>query len=658
MSKKYIATVEQLSIGETASGNHPFVKTSAGNVQVVLPGGAVQSIATTESVAAAIGGSYEKVQFFTGANTMIPATDGKTRIFHLEGGTLNALSTATWPIPTSPQRFEIQNHTGAITTFSVTTGGGQFAGMVDFDGDAVENANFIIPINSMIAVTVDEDGWVQVAPAMAGYSKSEVDTALAGKSATTHTHSDATTSVSGLMSGTDKTKLNGVASGAEVNVNPDWNAVSGDAQILNKPTIPAATVINNTLTSTSTTEALSAAQGKVLQDAKQATLVSGTNIKTVNGTTLLGIGDVPATVTVTNTDTPTLTGATALTVSTALVVGDWGKQIPVDASAGNVNIILPTAVGYSGQSIRVIRLDSSANTVTVFAFDWQGIGGIQASAAAVGLKGVGSATFKSDGTKANLAAWASPASVSRLWLPTDHANLHAWYKPESLGAVGGVAVGTWADSGGAARNLTGTAGAKVSTTGVNGYRAMATDAGSDRVDHATFGTAGDPSITIAGVADWVTGGGCIGVRGAGATNTQVGVIQTSATNLRSYLYANTTTDNPNDLVTGWNILLGSRDASTATKVHLAQNNGNTPVTANGTQVASVNDTFRIGAQDPAAGGGAGNKYAEVAVFLTALGATDRDLVNGYLAHKFALQANLSGAHNYKIAPPVIALATY
>ena len=35
-----------------------------------------------------------------------------------------------------------------------------------------------------------------------------------------------------------KTKLDGIASGAEVNVNADWNATSGDAQILNKPTIP------------------------------------------------------------------------------------------------------------------------------------------------------------------------------------------------------------------------------------------------------------------------------------------------------------------------------------------------------------------------------------------------------------------------------------
>jgi len=40
---------------------------------------------------------------------------------------------------------------------------------------------------------------------------------------------------------TEKSKLAGIAAGAEVNVNADWNAVSGDAQILNKPTIPSKT---------------------------------------------------------------------------------------------------------------------------------------------------------------------------------------------------------------------------------------------------------------------------------------------------------------------------------------------------------------------------------------------------------------------------------
>lgn len=37
----------------------------------------------------------------------------------------------------------------------------------------------------------------------------------------------------------EKTKLSGIAEGAEVNVNADWNATTGDAQILNKPALKA-----------------------------------------------------------------------------------------------------------------------------------------------------------------------------------------------------------------------------------------------------------------------------------------------------------------------------------------------------------------------------------------------------------------------------------
>lgn len=46
-----------------------------------------------------------------------------------------------------------------------------------------------------------------------------------------------TTALAGLMLPSDKTKLNGIAAGAEVNVNADWNATEGDAFILNKPTL-------------------------------------------------------------------------------------------------------------------------------------------------------------------------------------------------------------------------------------------------------------------------------------------------------------------------------------------------------------------------------------------------------------------------------------
>ena len=47
---------------------------------------------------------------------------------------------------------------------------------------------------------------------------------------------------------TEKNKLAGIATGAEVNVNADWNATTGDALILNKPTIPSAGVTSVGLT--------------------------------------------------------------------------------------------------------------------------------------------------------------------------------------------------------------------------------------------------------------------------------------------------------------------------------------------------------------------------------------------------------------------------
>jgi hypothetical protein len=52
---------------------------------------------------------------------------------------------------------------------------------------------------------------------------------------------------SGLMTGADKTKLDGIAAGAEVNVQANWNETSSgsDAFIQNKPTIPAAYTDSN-----------------------------------------------------------------------------------------------------------------------------------------------------------------------------------------------------------------------------------------------------------------------------------------------------------------------------------------------------------------------------------------------------------------------------
>ena len=69
------------------------------------------------------------------------------------------------------------------------------------------------------------------------YNKTEINTLLSSK---VNTNDLATETTNGLMSSDDKVKLNGIASGANVNVQSDWNQTdtSTDDFIKNKPTIP------------------------------------------------------------------------------------------------------------------------------------------------------------------------------------------------------------------------------------------------------------------------------------------------------------------------------------------------------------------------------------------------------------------------------------
>ena len=76
-----------------------------------------------------------------------------------------------------------------------------------------------------------------------------------------------------VYTATEKTKLAGIATGAEVNVNADWDAVSGDAQILNKPTIPTAL---SSLADDSTHRLVTDTE-KSTWNGKQNALVAGTD---------------------------------------------------------------------------------------------------------------------------------------------------------------------------------------------------------------------------------------------------------------------------------------------------------------------------------------------------------------------------------------------
>lgn len=89
-----------------------------------------------------------------------------------------------------------------------------------------------------------------------------------------------TTALAGLMLPSDKTKLNGIAAGAEVNVNADWNATEGDALILNKPTLSTVATSGsyNDLTSKPTIPTVDV--NKEYVDTQLATKANASNVYT------------------------------------------------------------------------------------------------------------------------------------------------------------------------------------------------------------------------------------------------------------------------------------------------------------------------------------------------------------------------------------------
>ena len=93
----------------------------------------------------------------------------------------------------------------------------------------------------------------------------------------------------GTMSSANFTKLAGIATGAEVNVNADWNSSSGDSQILNKPSL--VTGIND-LSDVNTT---GVANGKILKydSGSSSFVIADDSGGSVGSSTFAGLTDTP-----------------------------------------------------------------------------------------------------------------------------------------------------------------------------------------------------------------------------------------------------------------------------------------------------------------------------------------------------------------------------
>lgn len=173
---------------------------------------------------------------------------------------------------------------------------------------------------------------------------------------------------------TERTKLTGIAAGAEVNVNADWNAVSGDAEILNKPTIPSIANLFNKISDDS--DDIVEGTVHLFLTVGERTKLSNTSGTNTGDQTLVSLGGVPVTRTV---------NGHALSSNVTVTKSDVGLGNAEDTSDANkpISTATLTALNLKADDSTVVH-NTGAETITgVKTFSSTIVGSISGNAATV-----------------------------------------------------------------------------------------------------------------------------------------------------------------------------------------------------------------------------------------------------------------------------------
>lgn len=263
-----LKTLEHEIYEENAAGKSgPMVWDGDGNV-IILDSGVIPSQSELDKLSGIATGAEVNQNAFSnvkvGSTTV--AADGKTDTLELAAsGNITLTPDATndkVTISTNAEANVItsvkQNGTAlTITNKAVDVTVPTKTSDLTNDSDFVEDANYVHTDNNFTSAEK-----TKLSNIAAGATAVTVDSAMSSTSTNPVQNKviytelgKKVTAVSGKGLSTKdftaayETKLQGIATGAEVNVNADWNASSGDAQILNKPTTLSGYGITDALSS-------------------------------------------------------------------------------------------------------------------------------------------------------------------------------------------------------------------------------------------------------------------------------------------------------------------------------------------------------------------------------------------------------------------------